>query len=129
VAGTEDAEWHAQLTPEQYRITRRHGTEAPFTGPHLDETEPGLYRFVCCDVPLFRSDTKFESGTGWPSSYEPVSPDAIAERVDNSLGMRRIEMLCSTCGAHLGQVFPDGPDPTGLRYCTNRNALEFEPED
>jgi peptide-methionine (R)-S-oxide reductase len=124
-----DAEWRAQLTPEQYRITRRHGTEAPFTGPYLDEKEPGLYRCVCCDAPLFRSDTKYESGTGWPSFYEPASPDAITERTDLTHGMRRVEILCSNCGAHLGHVFPDGPDPTGLRYCTNGNALEFEPEE
>jgi len=124
-----DAEWRAQLTPEQYRITRQHGTEPPFTGPYLDEKEPGLYRCVCCDAPLFRSDSKFESGTGWPSFYEPVGPEVITERVDSSHGMRRVEILCSNCGAHLGHVFPDGPDPTGLRYCTNGNALEFEPEE
>jgi peptide-methionine (R)-S-oxide reductase len=124
-----DAEWRAQLTPEQYRITRRHGTEAPFTGPYLDEKDPGLYRCVCCDAPLFRSDAKFESGTGWPSFYEPVGPDAITELVDSSHGMRRIEILCSNCGAHLGHVFPDGPDPTGLRYCTNGNSLEFDPDE
>jgi peptide-methionine (R)-S-oxide reductase len=124
-----DAEWRAQFTPEQYRITRRHGTEAPFTGPYLDEKDSGLYRCVCCDAPLFRSDAKFESGTGWPSFYEPVSPDAITELVDSSHGMRRIEILCSNCGAHLGHVFPDGPDPTGLRYCTNGNSLEFDPDE
>jgi peptide-methionine (R)-S-oxide reductase len=123
-----DAEWRAQLTPEQYRITRQHGTEPPFTGPYLDEKEPGLYRCVCCDAPLFRSDTKYESGSGWPSFYEAVSPDAITERTDLTHGMRRVEILCSNCGAHLGHVFPDGPEPTGLRYCTNGNALEFEPE-
>jgi peptide-methionine (R)-S-oxide reductase len=124
-----DAEWRAQLTPEQYRITRQHGTEPPFTGPYLDEKEPGLYRCVCCDAPLFRSDTKYESGSGWPSFYEAVSPDAITERTDLTHGMRRVEILCSNCGAHLGHVFPDGPEPTGLRYCTNGNALEFEPEE
>jgi peptide-methionine (R)-S-oxide reductase len=124
-----DAEWRAQLTSEQYRITRRHGTEAPFTGPYLDEKDPGLYRCVCCDAPLFRSDAKFESGTGWPSFYEPVGPDAITELVDSSHGMRRIEILCSNCGAHLGHVFPDGPDPAGLRYCTNGNSLEFDPDE
>jgi peptide-methionine (R)-S-oxide reductase len=121
-----DAEWRAQLTPEQYRITRQHGTEPPFTGPYLDEKEPGLYRCVCCDAPLFRSDTKYESGSGWPSFYEPVGPDAITERTDPTHGMRRVEILCSNCGAHLGHVFPDGPEPTGLRYCMNGNALEFE---
>ncbi len=124
-----DAEWRAQLTPEQYRITRQHGTEPPFTGPYLDEKEPGLYRCVCCDAPLVRSDTKYESGSGWPSFYEPVSPDAITERTDLAHGMRRVEILCSNCGAHLGHVFPDGPEPTGLRYCMNGNALEFEQEE
>lgn len=124
-----DADWRAQLTPEQYRITRQHGTEPPFTGPYLDEKDPGLYRCVCCDAPLFRSDSKYESGSGWPSFYEPVSPDAITERTDLTHGMRRVEILCSNCGAHLGHVFPDGPEPTGLRYCTNGTALEFEPEE
>jgi peptide-methionine (R)-S-oxide reductase len=124
-----DAEWRAQLTPEQYRITRQHGTEPAFTGPYWDEKDPGLYRCVCCDAPLFRSDAKYDSGTGWPSFYEPVSPDAVTEREDRSYGMRRIEILCSNCGAHLGHVFPDGPEPTGLRYCMNGTALAFEPEE
>ena len=124
-----EAEWRAQLTPEQYRITRQHGTEPAFSGPYWDEKEPGLYRCVCCNAPLFRSETKFDSGTGWPSFYEPVSPDALTEREDRSYGMRRIEIVCSNCGAHLGHVFPDGPEPTGQRYCMNGTALAFEPEE
>ena len=124
-----DAEWRAELTPEQYRITREHGTEPPFTGPYWDEKDPGLYRCVCCYAPLFRSDTKFDSGTGWPSFYEPVSPNALTEQEDRSYGARRIEISCANCGAHLGHVFPDGPEPTGLRYCMNGNALSLEPEE
>jgi len=124
-----DAEWRAELTPEQYRITRQHGTEPPFTGPYWDEKDPGLYRCVCCDAPLFRSDTKFDSGTGWPSFYEPVSPNALTEQEDRSYGARRIEISCSNCGAHLGHVFPDGPEPTGQRYCMNGTALSFVPEE
>ena len=124
-----DAEWRAELTPEQYRITRQHGTEPPFTGPYWDEKDPGLYRCVCCDAPLFRSDTKFDSGTGWPSFYEPVSPNALTEQEDRSYGTRRIEISCANCGAHLGHVFPDGPEPTGQRYCMNGTALSFVPEE
>lgn len=124
-----EAEWRAQLTPEQYRITRQHGTEAAFSGPYWDEKEPGLYRCVCCNAALFRSGTKFDSGTGWPSFYEPVSPDALTEREDRSYGMPRIEIACSNCGAHLGHVFPDGPEPTGQRYCMNGTALAFDPEE
>ena len=124
-----EAEWRAQLTPEQYRITRQHGTEPAFSGPYWDEKEPGLYRCVCCNAPLFRSETKFDSGTGWPSFYEPASPDALTEQEDRSYGVRRIEISCSNCGAHLGHVFPDGPEPTGQRYCMNGTALAFDPEE
>lgn len=123
-----DAEWRAQLTPEQYRVTREHGTECAFGGPHLSQKEPGLYRCICCDAPLFRSDAKFESGTGWPSFMQPVDAQAVTEKHDFSYGMHRIEVLCATCDAHLGHVFPDGPRPTGLRYCMNGVALSFTPD-
>src|SRR4051794_6931666 len=122
-----DEEWRAQLTPEQYRVAREHGTERAFTGPSWDEKRPGVYRCVCCDAPLFSSETKFDSGTGWPSFYEPASPEAVAERVDRSWFMKRTEILCATCDAHLGHVFNDGPRPTGLRYCMNGTAMKFEP--
>ncbi len=122
-----DAEWRAALTPEQYRVTRQHGTERAFTGPHWDEKKPGLYRCVCCHEPLFEGATKFDSGTGWPSFFAPVAPGAVSEHEDRSWFMRRVEIRCSSCDAHLGHVFPDGPPPTGLRYCMNGNALTFEP--
>ncbi|MCK0196380.1 peptide-methionine (R)-S-oxide reductase MsrB [Ancylobacter sp. 6x-1] len=124
-----DAEWRAQLTPEQYEITRGHATECAFTGPHLSQKEPGMYRCVCCDAPLFRSDAKFESGTGWPSFFQPVSREAVIGIEDNSYGMRRIEVRCATCDAHLGHVFPDGPQPTGMRFCINGIAMTFTPDD
>lgn len=124
-----DEEWRDQLTPEQYRVTRKHGTERAFTGPSWDEKRPGLYRCVCCDSPLFRSDTKFDSGTGWPSFFAPVAPDAVEEHEDRAWFMRRTEIRCATCDAHLGHVFPDGPEPTGLRYCMNGNALSFVPDE
>lgn len=123
-----DAEWREQLSPEQYRVTREHGTECSFSGPHLSQKEPGLYRCVCCEAPLFRSEAKFESGTGWPSFMQPVDAEAVAERHDYSYGMHRIEILCATCDAHLGHVFPDGPRPTGLRYCMNGVAMTFTPD-
>ena len=123
-----EAEWREQLTPEQYRITRQQGTERAFTGPYWDSHERGLYSCICCGEPLFRSDTKFDSGCGWPSFFEPVSPSAVRELLDLSHGMRRTEIRCSRCEAHLGHVFRDGPAPTGLRFCMNGHAMSFMSE-
>jgi peptide-methionine (R)-S-oxide reductase len=120
-----DAEWKAQLTPEQYRVTRQHGTERAFTGPHWDTFEHGLYSCICCEAPLFRSDTKFDAGCGWPSYFEAVSPEAVRELTDTTYGIVRTEIRCRRCDAHLGHVFPDGPPPTGLRYCINGHAMTF----
>lgn len=124
-----DEEWRTALTPEQYYVTRQGGTERAFTGPYWDEKASGEYRCVGCGVPLFNSHTKYDSGTGWPSFHSPIAPDAVEEHDDSSHGMRRTEVRCSTCDAHLGHVFPDGPNPTGLRYCMNGTALKLEPDE
>ncbi|MCF7222375.1 peptide-methionine (R)-S-oxide reductase MsrB [Marilutibacter chinensis] len=118
-----DAEWRAQLTPEQYRVTRQAGTERAFSSPMCGLLEPGRYHCVCCDTLLFDADEKFDSGTGWPSFTQPARSNAIAYHRDDSYGMQRIETRCNTCDAHLGHVFPDGPPPSGLRYCMNAVAL------
>jgi len=120
-----DAQWREQLTAEQYNVTRCSGTERAFTGANWDEKAAGLYSCIGCGSPLFRSETKFDSGTGWPSFYAPVAVDAVDEYDDRSFFSRRTEIKCSTCDAHLGHVFPDGPKPTGLRYCMNGNAMKL----
>jgi peptide-methionine (R)-S-oxide reductase len=123
-----DQEWQERLTPEQYKILRQHGTEPPFTGQYWNVKNDGTYRCAGCGAELFNSDTKFDSGTGWPSFYEPAVAENVETREDRSLFMRRTEVLCKQCGGHLGHVFDDGPAPTGLRYCMNSCALDFEPQ-
>lgn len=123
-----EAEWRAHLTPEQFHILREKGTERAFTGKLYNNHADGLYHCAACNAPLFRSETKYESGSGWPSFYEPISADAVQLHEDSSHGMRRIEVTCASCGSHLGHVFPDGPRPTGERFCINSASLEFEPK-
>ncbi|MFO7313532.1 peptide-methionine (R)-S-oxide reductase MsrB [Rhodothermus marinus] len=124
-----EEEWRRLLMPEQYRILREHGTEPAFTGAYWNHKEPGIYRCAGCGLPLFSSEAKYDSGTGWPSFYAPIDPAHVETSDDYSLGMHRIEVRCAACGGHLGHVFPDGPPPTGLRYCINSAALVFEPAD
>jgi peptide-methionine (R)-S-oxide reductase len=121
-----EEEWRRQLTPEQYQVARRKGTEPAFTGKYWNHHEDGTYSCVCCANPLFQSDTKFDSGTGWPSFSAPITPESVGTETDSSHGMRRVEVVCNKCGAHLGHVFDDGPGPAGQRYCMNSASLNFD---
>ncbi len=123
-----DAEWQQRLTPEQFRVTRQHGTERAFSGEYWDCKTPGTYKCVCCGLPLFDSETKFDSGTGWPSFFQPIDEENVGTKQDGSFFMRRTEVHCRRCGAHLGHVFDDGPQPTGLRYCINSVSLQLNPD-
>ncbi|MYD37041.1 MAG: peptide-methionine (R)-S-oxide reductase MsrB [Dehalococcoidia bacterium] len=125
---TNEAQYREKLTDMQYHVTQEKGTEPPFTGIYWNEKEPGIYRCICCDTPLFSSKTKYDSGTGWPSFWEPLEGAVIKEEEDRSFGMVRTEVMCGTCGAHLGHLFPDGPAPTGLRYCLNSASLRLDTE-
>lgn len=124
-----DEEWRQSLSPEQFRVCREKGTEAPFTGDFWNSKDAGTFSCVCCGEPLFRSEHKFDSGTGWPSFWQAMTPEAVATKADKSHGMVRVEALCQKCGAHLGHLFPDGPQPTGLRYCINSVSLKLDPDD
>jgi peptide-methionine (R)-S-oxide reductase len=124
-----DEEWRKKLTPEQYHVTRKHGTERAFSHPYHQEKRAGMYRCICCGAPLFSSETKYDSGTGWPSFYAAAGEQAVSEHEDRAFFMRRTEVRCAKCEAHLGHVFPDGPKPTGARYCINGVALQLDPDE